>query len=190
MGSFPHRNMHTYVATQYILDFIPRLLNKSLDSFGPTAKEFAESCVAYGDQLDLGIKYSWMGAVAGQNPDVRIWSIPHTQDETALMAVSKTIPYLVLHGTMDKHVDGNKLRDFMNQYFGNFVFRLWDNTGHASFFDNPDQANSEIVNFAKRLSRVSFSFCLCVVFCILKRALQGWTTLSSSPDGAILSADV
>jgi len=162
MGSFPYRNMQPTVATQFILDFIPRLLDPSLADFGPTAKEFAESCVAFGDKLDLGTKYSWMGAVAGQYPDIRVWSIPHTQNETALMATSKTMPYLVLHGTMDHHVDGKKLRDFMNTYFGNFVFRLWDNTGHASFFDNPDKANPEIVAFANRLRRVSllwsFSF--------------------------------
>lgn len=161
LGSFPHRNMHSLVATQFILDFIPRLLDTSLAAFGPTAKEFAESCVARGDQLDQGTKYSWMGALAGQHPDIRVWSIPHTQNETALMAASKTIPYLVLHGTMDKHVDGKNLRDYMNNNFGNFVFRLWENTGHASFFDNPDKANSEIIAFAKRLGSVSFPSIRC-----------------------------
>lgn len=158
MGSFPYRSMQVTVATQFILDFIPRLLDPSLALFGPTAKEFAESCVAYGDRLDQGIKYSWMGALAGQHPDVRNWSISHTQNETALMAVSKTIPYLVLHGTMDHHVEGVKLRAFMDANFGNFVFRLWENTGHASFFDNPRQSDVEIVAFAKRLCKVSFTF--------------------------------
>ena len=155
LGSFPHRNMLTVVATQFILNFIPRLLDPSLYNFGPTAKEFAESCVAYGDKLDQGIKYSWMGALAGQYPDIRNWSIPHTQDETALMAASKTMPYLVLHGTMDHHINGTLLRSYMNSNFGNFVFRLWENTGHASFFDNPDKANPEIVAFANRLRSVS-----------------------------------
>lgn len=155
MGSFPYRNMQPQVATQFILDFIPRLLDPDLAKFGPTAKEFAESCVAFGDKLDQGTKYSWMGAVAGQNPDIRVWSIPHTQDETALMKASSTLPYLVLHGKMDKHVDGIKLMAFMEKYFGNYVFRLWDNVGHASFWDAPDAANREIVAFSKRLSRVS-----------------------------------
>ena len=155
MGSFPHRNMHSEVATPYILNFIPRLLDPSLANFGPTAKEFAESCVAFGDKLDQATKYSWMGAVAGQHPDVRVWSIPHTQDETALMKSSSTLPYLVLHGTMDKHVDGVKLKAFMKKYFGNYVFRLWNNVGHASFYDAPADSNKEIIAFAKRLSRVS-----------------------------------
>lgn len=148
MGSFPYRSMQPTVATQWILDFIPKLLDDSLADFGPTAKEFAESCVAFGDQLDQGTKYSWMGAVAGQYPDIRTWSIPHTQDETALLKVKDTLPYLVLHGTMDHHVDGLKLQAFMNANFGNVEFFLWENVGHASFFDAPDKANWQIVNFA------------------------------------------
>lgn len=155
MGSFPYRSMQPSVATQWILDFIPRLLDPSLADFGPTDKTFVEACVAFGDKLDLGTKFTWMGAVANQYPDIRNWSIPHTQDQTALMARSKTLPYLVLHGKLDKQVDGEKMRAFMDANFGNFVFRLWDNVGHASFFDNPSGANWEIVAFAKRLSLVS-----------------------------------
>ena len=159
MGSFPHRNMQPEVATQWILDFIPRLLDTSLAKFGPTAKEFAESCVAFGDKLDQGTKYSWMGAVAGQNPDVRVWSIPHTQSEAALMKSVRNFPYLVLHGTKDKHVEGLKLKAWMqNNGFRNFVFRLWDNVGHACFWDAPVDANKEIIAFAKRLNKVSISF--------------------------------
>ena len=155
LGSFPHRNMLSLIGTPFLSDLTPRFLGTSLATFGPTVKEFVESCVAYGDQMDLGTKYTWMGAVAGQHPDIRIWSFPHTQDETALMAASKTFPYLVLHGTRDKFIDGERLRDYMNSHFGNFVFRLWENIGHAPFWENPDQANIEIVAFAKRLSLVS-----------------------------------
>ena len=148
MGSFPYRNMLTDVATPWILSFIPSLLLDSLDAFGPTAKTFAESCVAYGDKLDQGVKYSWMGAVAGQNPNIRTWSINHTQDETALLKDKETLPYLILHGTMDHHIDGQELKTFMDANFGNFDFHIWDNVGHASFFDAPDKANPLIVNFA------------------------------------------
>ena len=157
-GSFPHRNMHSLVATKWVLDFIPRLLDKSLAAFGPTVKEFAESCVANGDQLDQGTKYKWMGAVAGQHPDIRVWSIPHTQNETALMQAAKSLPYLVVHGKMDKHVDGNKLKEWMTPRFGNLRFLLWDNTGHASFWDKPKEANQEVVAFAQRLMISAVSF--------------------------------
>jgi len=167
MGSFPYRSMQPTVATPWILDFIPSLLDDSLEKFGPTAKTFAESCVAFGDQLDLATKYSWMGAVANQYPAIRNWSITHDQDQTALMKARLTIPYLVLHGDKDKHVDGLKLKDFMQQNFGNFVFRLYKDVGHACFFDDPKDTSKEIVAFAQRLNR-------------------GWTKLSNSPDGPIL----
>lgn len=104
MGSFPHCNMHPEVPTSYILNFTPTLLDPSLANFGPTAKEFAESCVAFGDKLDQTTKYDWMGAVSGQNPDVRVWSIPHILDE---MKSSPTLPYLVLHGTMMSTASGS-----------------------------------------------------------------------------------
>jgi len=167
MGSFPHRNMLTDVATPWILNFIPTLVGDDFNSFGPTAKTFAESCVAFGDQLDLATKYTWMGAVANQYPPIRNWSIGHDQDQTALMKASKTMPFLVLHGDMDKHIDGSKLKTFMQKNFGNFAFRLWHNVGHASFFDDPKDANKEIVAFAQRLSR-------------------GWVKVCNSPDSPIL----
>ena len=150
MGSFPYRSIQPTVATQWILDFIPRLFDPPLANFGPTAKEFAESCVAFGDKLDQGVKYAWIGAVAGQYPDIRTWSIPHIQDETALLKIKQTLPYLVLHGTMDHHIDGQKLKAFMNANFGNVDFNLWDNVGHASLFDAPDKYNWEIVTFASK----------------------------------------
>ena len=161
-GSFPHRTGFSLVATQRAFDLIKRLSDTSLAAFGPTIKEFAESCVAHGDQLDLGTKYSWMGAIAGQHPDIRVWSILHAQNESSLMTAGKILPYLVLHGAMDKLIDGEKLRDYIHSHFGNFVFKLWEDAGHAPFWDNPDQTNIEIVAFAKRLSLVSLPFDYCL----------------------------
>ena len=155
MGSFPHRATLNDVATPWILSFIPALVSDDFNDFGSTAMTFAESCVAYGDQLDLATKFTWMGAVANQYPEIRNWSITHDQDPTALLKAAKTLPYLVLHGDMDKHIDGLKVKAYMQQYFGNFAFRLWKNVGHASFFDDPKDASKEIVAFAQRLSRVS-----------------------------------
>ena len=161
-GSFPHRSGLSLVATQWALDFIPRLLDTSLAAFGPTIKEFAESCVAHGDQLDLGTKYTWMGAIAGQHPGARALSLSHPQSEPSLVTAGKILPYLVLHGAMDRFIDGEKLRDYISSHFSNFVFKLWEDVGHAPFWDNPDQSNIEIVAFAKRLSLVSLpsDYCL------------------------------
>jgi pimeloyl-ACP methyl ester carboxylesterase len=185
LGSFPHRNMLNDVSTPWIVGFVPRLLDPDLAKFGPTVKEFVESCVAFGDKLDQLIKYSWMGAVAGQNPDVRVWSFPHTQNETALMNVRATIPYLALHGKIDKFIDGVKLRAYMDKYFGNFAFRYLTDVGHAPFWDAPAETNQEIIAFARRLSRVSISRSFFVRNELSQTGSQGWTEVSSSPDGPI-----
>ena len=148
--------MQSLVATPWSNTFIPQLLSATLDNYGPIATEFVEACVA--SQLDQQTKYSWMGAIANQNPDVRLWSAPHVQNETALMNAARTFPFLVLQGTLDKLVDGQKLKDWMTPRFGNVVFRLWDNVGHAPFWDNPSQTNQEIDAFAKRLTPVILTF--------------------------------
>ena len=118
MGSVPFRSMLSLVATQFALNPTLQLLDPSLADFGPAVKEFVEAFVAYGDKLDQGIKYSWMGAIASQYPDIRNWSASRTQNETALMASSRTIPCLVLQGAMDKLLDGEKVRDLMNTFSG------------------------------------------------------------------------
>lgn len=151
-GSFPFRSMHPQVATEWIMDFIPRLLDTDLAKFGPTAKEFAESCVAFGDKLDQDTKYEWIGAVANQNPLVRTLSISHEQNETALMAASGNIPYLVIHGDKDKHVNGTRLKAFMDANFGNVTFMLLNDVGHASFWDAPIVTNLAIIDFAYGLN--------------------------------------
>ena len=151
-GSFPFRSMHGQVATEWIMSFIPRLLDTDLAKFGPTAKEFAESCVAFGNKLDQDTKYEWMGALANQNPLVRTLSIPHEQNETALKAASETIPYLVIHGDKDKHVDGTKLKAFMDANFSSVTFMLLNDVGHAPFWDAPIVTNRAIIDFAYGLN--------------------------------------
>jgi pimeloyl-ACP methyl ester carboxylesterase len=185
LGSFPHRNMLGDVSTPWIVEFLPRLFDADLAEFGPIVKEFVESYVAFGDRLDQLIKYSWMGVIAGQNPEVRVLSIPHTQNETALMNVRATIPYLALHGNMDKLVDGVKLRAYMDQYFGNFAFRYLTDVGHAFFWDAPAETNQEIIAFAMRLSQVSISRSFSVRNEQPQTGSQGWTRVSGSPDGPI-----
>ena len=173
-GSFPHRSGLSLVATQWALDFIPRLLDTSLAAFGPTIKEFAESCVAHGDRLDLGTKYTWMGAIAGQRPDARALSLSHAQNEPLAVA-GKILPYLVLHGAMDRFIDGEKLRDYISSHFSNFVFKLWEGAGHALFWDTPEQTNIEIVAFAKKLNFVGLPFLRLFLVCPSDvRCIVGW----------------
>jgi len=146
--------MHGEVANPWIIEFIPRLLTNDLNPWGEIAKAFVESCVAYPDEMPQLTKYAWMGGVSGQHPQVRLLALPRGQDESALLAVKDTLPFLVLHGTMDKHVLGDKLDKFMHSNFKNVEFHMWDNCGHAPFFDRPEEFNKTTLGWVDRIIRV------------------------------------
>ena len=149
--------MHGEVANPWIIEFIPRLLADDLSAWGETAKIFVESCVAYPDDMPQLTKYAWIGGASGQHPQVRLHALPRGQDESALLAVKDKFPFLVLHGTMDKHVLGDKLEKFMHSNFKNVEFHMWDHCGHAPFFDRPEEFNKTTLEWVKKttLERVN-----------------------------------
>lgn len=146
--------MHGEVANPWIIEFIPRLLANDLNSWGETAKGFVESCVAYPDDMPQLTKYAWMGGMSGQHPQVRLLALPRGQDESALLAVKDKLHFLVLHGTMDKHVLGDKLDGFMHSNFKNVEFHMWDHCGHAPFFDRPEKFNKTTLEWINRITKV------------------------------------
>ena len=146
--------MHGEVANPWIIEFIPRLLTNDLNPWGEVAKAFVESCVAYPDEMPQLTKYAWIGGVLGQQPQVRLLALPRGQDESALLAAKDTLPFLVLHGTMDKHVLGEKLEKFMHNNFKNVEFHMWDNCGHAPFFDKPDEFNEATLGWVNGITQV------------------------------------
>lgn len=147
--------MHPEVAHPWIIEFIPRLLAKDLEAWGETVKDFVESCVAYPDDMPQLTKYAWIGGVSGQHPGVRLLALPRGQDESALLAVKDTLPFLVLQGTMDKHVLGDKLNKFMHSNFANVEFHLWGHCGHAPFYDKPEEFNKATLDWVNRIATVS-----------------------------------
>jgi pimeloyl-ACP methyl ester carboxylesterase len=150
--------MHGEVANPWIMEFIPRLLADDLNQWGETAKAFVESCVAYPDEMPQLTKYAWMGGVSGQHPQVRLLALPRGQDESALLSVKDTLPFLVLQGTMDKHVLSDKMDKFMHDNFKNVEFHLWDHCGHAPFFDKQEEFNKVTLEWVDRITKVTVSY--------------------------------
>lgn len=148
--------MHGEVANPWIIEFIPRLLANDLNSWGETAKAFVESCVAYPENMPQLTKYAWIGGVSGQHPQVRLLALPRGQDESALLAVKDTLPFLVLQGTMDNHVLGDKLEKFMHSNFKNVEFHMWTHCGHAPFFDRPEEFNKTTLEWVNKITNVSW----------------------------------
>ena len=150
--------MHGEVANPWIIEFIPRLLANDLSQWGKTVKDFVESCVAYPDQMPQLTKYAWMGGVSGQHPQVRLLALPREQDESALLSVKDKLPFLVVQGSMDKHVLGGKLKKFMLSHFRNVEFHTWDHCGHAPFFDKPKEFNEVTLDWVRKITKVTVSY--------------------------------
>jgi pimeloyl-ACP methyl ester carboxylesterase len=152
LGSFPWRSMHPEIAHPYIISLVPGLLNPDLNVFYKVVKDFAHSCVAYPDKVPAETKYSWIGAVAGQHPNVRTFSLMRTQDETKLVEARKTLPYLVIQGTMDLHVIADNLVAFMKKTFEDVEIHVLEECGHAPFYDRPTETNKAILGFVQRVT--------------------------------------
>jgi len=75
-----------------------------------------------------------------------------TQDETRLVEAKKTLPYLVIQGTMDLHVIADKLVAFMKKTFEDVEILLLEECGHAPFYDRPMETNKAILDFVQKVT--------------------------------------
>jgi len=75
-----------------------------------------------------------------------------TQDETKLVEARKTLPYLVIQGTMDLHVIADNLVAFMKKTFEDVEIHVLEECGHAPFYDRPTETNKAILGFVQRVT--------------------------------------
>lgn len=86
-----------------------------------------------------------------QNPAVRLPLATRVQDETALLACGTAVPFLVVQGTADRHVQHDKLGSLMEKHFsGVYTFHRLEGVGHACFYEKPDEVGRSIVEFVQR----------------------------------------
>jgi pimeloyl-ACP methyl ester carboxylesterase len=74
------------------------------------------------------------------------------QDDAAIIAARKTLPFLVLQGTADKHLLVDKVEDFMRSHFDRIEFHRMEAVGHALFYEQPEFVNSTILAFIQKIA--------------------------------------
>jgi pimeloyl-ACP methyl ester carboxylesterase len=152
LSSFPHRIMHPEVATPFILNLIPQLLSLDMTIFHRAVKEFAQSCYAPGFKVPYRDLAMSMGNVVQMHPEILKHTVMRTQDPAPLTAASKTLPYLVIQGSQDLHLNCNALHKWMEVNEYNFEFNELSDVGHAPFYENPERTNTLILDFVERLA--------------------------------------
>ncbi|EIN12818.1 alpha/beta-hydrolase [Punctularia strigosozonata HHB-11173 SS5] len=146
-GGFPYRSMDPLVAHPDVQSWLPDFLSDE------GCVKFVESCVAPpADEsvLPYDTKMMWIGAAASMHPLARTHVTTRAQDETKLLEGATELPYLVLQGEMDTHIQWRKMQAFMGEHFSKAEFVLLEGCGHAPFFEQPDRVKIALLSFVRR----------------------------------------
>jgi pimeloyl-ACP methyl ester carboxylesterase len=88
-----------------------------------------------------------------QHPLARQHSLSRTQDETALLAVKDSLPFLVIYGEEDRILLADEVERFMNENFGRVEFHKLGGVGHAAFLERPEVVNRILLEWVRRICR-------------------------------------
>jgi len=153
IDAIPYRSMHPKVAHPVVMEILPRILTNDVVELSKGVRDFAISCVAPGRSIPYADMCMWTGAILLQHPLVRTYSISRTQDERALMSVSKTLPFLCIHGLEDQHMIAANHEQFMKLNFGNVEYHTIPGLGHSTFWEQPEKINELILAWIKKISQ-------------------------------------
>ncbi|KAK0237425.1 alpha/beta-hydrolase [Armillaria nabsnona] len=142
-NAIPWRSMFPEILTPYSIKILPPLSSSDLPGFQNALQEL------------MGSFFSRLyreGSATSMNTAARTFSISRTQDETALLSVSKELPILCIQATGDKLMEQDKHEAFMKRHFGdNLDYQRIPGGGHAPFYEFPETVNSMIIEFIQRV---------------------------------------
>jgi len=153
INAMPYRAMHPEVANPVILEILPRILANDATEFSKGVRDFVISCATPGRSIPYSDMCMWTGTILLQHPLARTYSVSRTQDERALMSVSKTLPLLCIHGSEDQHMIATDHEQFMKLNFGNVEYHTIPGIGHMTFWERPEKINELMLAWIKKVSQ-------------------------------------
>lgn len=129
--------------------------NDNVTIFTKTKADFVDSLFTHPDSIPYDLKMFWLGVSMAQNPTVAGRVLRRPQDPTALYAWAKEgLPLLVLSGSEDKQMLGQRLGEEMEKRFTNLTVHVFDGLGHALFYEDPENVYSTVFDFARKVLKV------------------------------------
>ncbi|KAK0444645.1 alpha/beta-hydrolase, partial [Desarmillaria tabescens] len=157
-NAIPWRSMFPEILTPYSTKIMPPLSSLDLPGFQTALQELISAFFSPGylEKVCFEEKCAWVGSAASmanvKNTAARTFSISRTQDETALLSVSKELPILCVQATGDMLMELEKHEAFMKKHFGdNLDYRRIPGGGHAPFYEFPGIVNPMIIEFVQRV---------------------------------------
>jgi pimeloyl-ACP methyl ester carboxylesterase len=94
------------------------------------------------------------GAIAQQDPAARALLLNERhQDQSHLLAHSKTLPVTLIIGEYDEQISWDKADGLLQRHFANYELKLIRDAAHSSFWERPEEVNKEIESFVDRVWR-------------------------------------
>ncbi|KAK0472281.1 Alpha/Beta hydrolase protein [Armillaria novae-zelandiae] len=154
LNAVPCRSILPEITNPYTATVIPPLSSPHTVDFQNALKEFIGGFVARDNlkMVSFEDRCAWLGNAMNMNIAARAFSLSRTQDEKALLRVSKELPILCIQGTEDTMMELGKHEEFMKKNFGdNLDYRRLPGVGHSPFYELPEVVNPMILQFIRRV---------------------------------------
>ncbi|KAK0472283.1 Alpha/Beta hydrolase protein [Armillaria novae-zelandiae] len=153
-NAIPCRSILPEIIKPYTVDVLPPLSSPHIVEYQDAMKKFVDAFVAPNnlEMVSFEDRCTWLGNAMNMNIAARSFSLSRTQDERALLCVSKELPILCIQGTEDIMMELERHEEFMKQSFGdNLEYRRLPGAGHSPFYELPDVVNPMILQFVRRV---------------------------------------
>lgn len=143
------------VLSEYIQEVAAgSLRNDDVGLFAATKITFMDSLFSHPDEVSYELKCLWLGASLAATPADMALGFSRPQDPARLydMAHDGSLPLLLLQGSLDKHMNTEKLVLEVKPLWKDAEVAVFEGRGHALFYEDVDGVMKRIGSFVRRVS--------------------------------------
>ncbi|KAG7085479.1 hypothetical protein E1B28_003041 [Marasmius oreades] len=115
---------------------------------------FGKSLFVSPESIPIKTRCAWLGASLFQPPVVTGLVMQRKQDPTKLFEAGKNgMPVLFVQGEHDQHRTSKTIIvDMLGEHFTRKEVVIMEGTGHAFFYEKPEEANKLLLDFTRRVT--------------------------------------
>ncbi|KAH8113559.1 alpha/beta-hydrolase [Phellopilus nigrolimitatus] len=142
------------VGTATVLGMLPGLFcEDSVTTSLKVALNFIDTLFLDPAVIPWQTKCLWLGMVVCQTPSHRKFVLTRPQDPAKLLELgNKGLPLLIVNGTEDQQVNGERVVEEMKAHFRDLeVAMIGKNGSHSIFYENQDEVMDNITRFVSKV---------------------------------------
>ncbi|EJD03372.1 alpha/beta-hydrolase [Fomitiporia mediterranea MF3/22] len=130
--------------------------NPSSDFLRKTAEAIANGADFHEENPDVSYatRCALVGMAMYMSPKDRFLAVSRQQDNTKIIELGRSgFPLLVIYGTHDAYISGEKMVDIVRPVFVNMKVKVIEGASHAPFLEKPNEVMKDILDFARDLTK-------------------------------------